>query len=74
MAETPAEKDGRSTNKDGRVHKVRNDKHVGTFEDQFGVDTGLNSNAHLKTAFERYGLPDDASENALLEAIKEGKK
>jgi len=66
--------DDRSQDENGEIRKVRNDKHVGTFEDEFGIDTGLRRDAHLKKAFEEYGLPDDASQNALRRAIRESQR
>jgi hypothetical protein len=66
--------DDRSTDEDGQIRKTRNDKHVGTFEDEFGIDTGLRRDAHLKKANLEYGLPEDASQNALLRAIREAQK
>ena len=46
----------RSRNDDGELRGKRNDTHVGTIEIEYGVDLGMRSDAHLKTALERNGV------------------
>jgi hypothetical protein len=46
---------------DGRLRAKRSDTHVGTIENQYGVDLGMRSDAHLSTALDRYGA-DSLSE------------
>jgi len=46
----------RSRDTNGELRGKRNDTHVGTIESKYGVDLGMRSDAHLKTALERNGV------------------
>jgi hypothetical protein len=46
----------RSRNDDGQLRQKRGDTHVGTIEDQYGVDLGARSDAHLDTILKREGV------------------
>jgi hypothetical protein len=39
----------------GQLRAKRGDTHVGTIEAKYGVDLGMRSDAHLRTALDRYG-------------------
>lgn len=41
---------------DGQLRAKRGDTHVGTIESTYGVDLGMRSDAHLRTALDRYGV------------------
>jgi len=53
----PGMKGCRSRNEgNGKLRSKRGDTHVGTVEEQYGVDLGMRSDAHLDTALDRYGV------------------
>ena len=48
MAEdAPGMKGIRSRNQDGQLRDKRDDTHIGTIEDKYGVDLGVRSDMHL---------------------------
>ena len=51
--DAPGMRGYRSRNTDGELREKRDDTHVGTVERIYGVDLGMRSDAHLKTAKER---------------------
>lgn len=57
----------RSRNQDGQLRAKREDTHVGTIEQQYGVDFDVRSDMHLGTLLERTG---QASLNDLLRGGK----
>lgn len=46
----------RSRNQDGQLRQKRSDTHVGTIEDERGVDLGYRRDAHLGTVLEKEGV------------------
>ncbi len=53
--DAPGMRGYRSRNADGELRGKRGDTHVGTIEQQYGVDLGMRSDAHLDTALDRHG-------------------
>lgn len=53
----------RSRTQDGTLRQKRGDTHIGTIEDQYGIDLGVRSNMHLDTYLKRN---DIASLNDLV--------
>ncbi|RIE15830.1 hypothetical protein SMC1_09415 [Candidatus Cryosericum septentrionale] len=49
-------KGDRSRNEDGRLRQKRGDAHIGTIEEQYGVDFGKRSDMHLDTLLEQNGV------------------
>jgi hypothetical protein len=45
----------RSRNEDGELRQKRGDTHVGTIEEQYGIDFGVRSDMKLETLRERLG-------------------
>jgi hypothetical protein len=45
----------RSRNEDGELRQKRGDTHVGTIEEQYGVNFGVRSDMKLETLRERLG-------------------
>lgn len=58
----------RSRNENGRLREKRGDTHVRTIEQQYHVDLGVRSDAHLDTVLEREGVN---SLNDLLDKKKQ---
>lgn len=54
--DAPGMKGYRSRNEDGHLRKTRNDKHVETLENQYGVDFGVRGNMHIGTLLEKTGM------------------
>lgn len=54
--DAPGMKGYRSRNDDGELRRKRDDTHVRTIEEQYGVDLGMRSDAHLRTALGRAGV------------------
>ncbi len=54
--DAPGMRGNRSRDTNGELRHKRNDIHVGTIEAEYDVDLGMRSDAHLKTALERYGV------------------
>lgn len=46
----------RSRNEDGELRQKRSDTHVGTIEDERGVDLGYRRDAHLGTVLKSEGV------------------
>jgi hypothetical protein len=46
----------RSRNENGQLRQKRGDTHVGTIEEQYGVNLGARSDAHLDTILRREGV------------------
>ncbi|MBI5453548.1 MAG: hypothetical protein HY956_02860 [Deltaproteobacteria bacterium] len=46
----------RSRNQDGQLRDTRDDKHVGTLEEQYGRDFGVRSDMHVGTLLEETGM------------------
>lgn len=46
----------RSRNESGSLRAKRGDTHVGTIEEQYGVDFGVRSDMYLKTLLEEKGV------------------
>lgn len=64
--DAPGMRGDRSRDANGELRGKRNDTHVGTIERKYGVDLGMRSDAHLKTALERNGV--DSLDKLLKEA------
>ena len=47
--DAPGMKGNRSRNDSGQLRRKRADTHVGTIEDEYGVDFGVRSDMHLET-------------------------
>jgi hypothetical protein len=45
--DAPGMKGYRSRNQNGRLRDKRDDTHIGTIEEQYGVDLGVRSDMHL---------------------------
>lgn len=57
MAEdAPGMKGYRSRNEDGELRRTRSDKHVGTLEEQYGVDFGVRSDMQVGTLLQQHGV------------------
>ncbi len=54
--DAPGMRGYRTRNEDGELRRKRDDTHVGTIEQQYGIDLGMRSDAHLGTALERAGV------------------
>ena len=61
--DAPGMRGNRSRNESGPLRRKRGDTHVGTIEEQYGVDFGVRSGMHLDTLLEERGV---ASRNDLL--------
>ena len=61
--DAPGMRRNRSRNESGQLRRKRGDTHVGTIEEQYGVDFGVRSDMHLDTLPEERGI---ASLNDLL--------
>jgi len=57
----------RSANKNNKLRRTRSDKHVGTIEQQYGIDLGMRSDAHLQTALQRSRV---SSQKQLIKKFK----
>jgi hypothetical protein len=58
MADDPKMRGKRSRNEtDGRLRDTRDDKHVGTLEEQYGRDFGVRTDMHVDTLLEQTGMP-----------------
>lgn len=53
--DAPGMKGPRSRNEDGELRQKRGDTHVGTIEEQYGIDFGVRSDMKLETLRERLG-------------------
>jgi hypothetical protein len=53
--DAPGMKGPRSRNEDGELRQKRGDTHVGTIEQQYGVNFGVRSDMKLDTLRERLG-------------------
>jgi len=51
--DAPGMKGNRSPKDDGELRRKRADTHVGTIEDQYGVDFGVRSDMHLETLLKK---------------------
>jgi len=45
--DAPGMKGNRSRNQNGRLRDKRDDTHIGTIEEQYGIDLGVRSDMHL---------------------------
>ncbi len=45
--DAPGMKGQRSRNQDGQLRKKRDDTHIGTIEQNYGIDLGVRSDMHL---------------------------
>jgi len=45
--DAPGMKGYRSRNKNGKLRDKRDDTHIGTIEEQYGIDLGVRSDMHL---------------------------
>lgn len=57
MTDAPVMRGPRSRNRNGQLRKTRDDKHVGTLEEQYSRDFGVRSDMHVGTLLERSGYP-----------------
>lgn len=53
--DAPGMKGPRSRNEDGELRQKRGDTHIGTIEEQYGIDFGVRSDMKLETLRERLG-------------------
>jgi hypothetical protein len=70
MADAPGMKGPRSRNQDGKLRDTRDDKHVGTLEEQYNRDFGVRSDMQVGTLLDKTGY---SSVKKLLES-DEGRK
>lgn len=56
MADAPGMKGNRSRNQDGRLRDTRDDKHVGTLEEQYDRDFGVRADMHVGTLLKKTGM------------------
>ena len=57
MADDPTMRGNRSRNTtNGRLRDTRDDKHVGTLENQYGLDFGVRSDMHVGTLLDKLGV------------------
>lgn len=49
-------KGNRSRNESGQLRQKRGDTHIGTIEEQYGVDLGHRSDMHLDTLLKEKGV------------------
>ena len=54
-SDAPGMKGQRSRNEDGELRRKRGDTHVGTIEDEYGVDFEVRSDMRLDTLLKREG-------------------
>lgn len=54
--DAPGMRGRRSRNDGGRLRDTRDDKYVGTLEDQYGRDFGVRSDMHVGTLLEKKGV------------------
>ncbi|MDO8446601.1 MAG: hypothetical protein Q7T53_10950 [Deltaproteobacteria bacterium] len=54
--DAPGMKGYRSRNEDGQLRKTREDKHVETLENQYGLDFDVRGDMHLDTLLEKTGM------------------
>lgn len=55
--DAPGMKGNRSRDADGRLRDTRDDKLVGTLEEQYGRDFGVRSDMHVGTLLEQTDMP-----------------
>jgi hypothetical protein len=53
--DAPGMKGNRSRNEDGQLRRKRGDTHIGTIEEEYGVDLGQRSDMHLETLLKQRG-------------------
>jgi hypothetical protein len=53
IEDAPGMRGQRSRNADGQLRQKRGDTHVGSIEDEYGVDFGVRSDMHLGTLLRR---------------------
>lgn len=54
--DAPGMKGNRSRNETGELRRKRSDTHVGTIEEQYGMDFDVRSDMHLGTLLEKEGV------------------
>lgn len=54
--DTPGMRGQRSRNESGRLRDTRDDKHVGTLEDQYGRDFGVRKDMHVGTLLKKTNM------------------
>ena len=54
--DAPGMKGERSRDENGELRKKRSDTHVGTIEEQYGVDLGRRSDMHLGSLLQQEGV------------------
>ena len=54
--DAPGMRGYRSRNANGRLRETRDDKHVGTLEQQYDRDFGVRSDMHVGTLLEQLGI------------------
>ncbi len=54
--DAPGMKGNRSRNQNGRLRDTRDDKHIGTLEQQYNRDFGVRSDMHVGTLLEQTGM------------------
>jgi len=55
-SDAPGMRGDRSRDEDGQLRKKRSDTHVGTIEEQYGVDLGRRSDMHLGSLLREEGV------------------
>jgi hypothetical protein len=55
-ADAPGMRGNRSRDENGELRKKRSDTHIGTIEDQYGVDLGHRSDMHLGSLLKTEGV------------------
>lgn len=65
--DAPGMRGCRSRTEKGTLRNTRDDKHVGTVEKEYGIDTGRRADMHIGTLQEKLGLD---SEKDLIKRFK----
>lgn len=54
--DAPGMRGYRSRNQDGQLRDKRDDTHIGTIEEQYGINLGVRSDMHLGTYLEEHNI------------------
>ncbi len=54
--DAPGMKGYRTRNEDGKLRNKRDDTHIGTIEEQYGVELGVRSDMHLRNLLKQQGI------------------
>lgn len=54
--DAPGMRGYRSRNQDGQLRDKRDDTHIGTIEEQYGIDLDVRSDMHLGTYLEQHNI------------------